>query len=208
LDTVEQLAARKPAGLVWIDSPLLVLFAVLEQAFKARARVHWGRRAPEEAPSAVIYYSHDEDVAAGVRRLRHAASDAPILVFGPHADLRVAREALLAGARGFVHAQMPPEQIFHAFLVAREGNVVVPSELLKEVTAGVTSPDLSSLPPRKLEVLKLVAEGLSNAQIAERLFLSEVTVKQHLRIAYKLLGVKNRVQAAALYRQGGMGQGQ
>ncbi len=42
---------------------------------------------------------------------------------------------------------MPPVQIFHAFLVAREGNVVVPSELLKEVTTEETSPDLSSLPP-------------------------------------------------------------
>jgi DNA-binding NarL/FixJ family response regulator len=61
---------------------------------------------------------------------------------------------------------------------------------------------------RELEDLKLVAEGLSQAQIAERLFLSEVTVEQRLRIAYKLLGVKNRVQAAALYRQGGRNRGQ
>ena len=85
---------------------------------------------------------------------------------------------------------------------------MVPSELLKEVTTEETSPDLSCLPPRKLEVLKLVAEGLSNAQIAEHLFLSEVTVKQHLRIAYKLLGVKNRVQAADLYRRGGLNREQ
>ncbi len=55
--------------------------------------------------------------------------------------------------------------------------------------------------------MKLVAEGLSNAQIAERLFLSEATVKQRLRIAYRLLGVKNSVQAAALYRQGGSTEG-
>ena len=208
MGTIEQHAERKSLGLVWIDSPLLALLAALGEALGSEAHAHWDRKAPKDAPSAVIYYPHDEDVAEGVRRLRHAAPDAPILVFGPRADLRVAREALLAGARGFVHAQMPPEQIFHAFLVAREGNVVVPSELLKEVTTEETSPDLSCLPPRKLEVLKLVAEGLSNAQIAEHLFLSEVTVKQHLRIAYKLLGVKNRVQAADLYRRGGLNREQ
>ena len=71
----------------------------------------------------------------------------PLSWFSVRANSRMAREALLAGARGFVHAQMPPGQIFHAFLVAREGNVVVPSELLKEVTTEETSPDLSSLPP-------------------------------------------------------------
>jgi DNA-binding NarL/FixJ family response regulator len=64
--------------------------------------------------------------------------------------------------------------------VAREGNVVVPSELLKEVTAEETSQDLSSFKTsRELEVLKLVAEGLSKAQIAERLFLPEVSVKSN-----------------------------
>ena len=141
--------------------------------------------------------------------MRHAAPDAPILVFGPRADLRLARDALQAGASGFVHAQMPPGQILHAALVAGEGCVVVPSELRNEMLLmeGV-SPDLTDLPPRKLEILKLVAEGLSNAQIAKRLFLSEATIKQHLRAAYKRLGVKNRVQAAALYRRGGIGGGQ
>jgi hypothetical protein len=48
----------------------------------------------------------------------------------------------------------------------------------------------------------LVAEGLSNAQIARRLYLSVSTIKQHLRKAYKLLGVKNRTQAAASLRTG------
>ena len=55
--------------------------------------------------------------------------------------------------------------------------------------------------------MRLVAEGLSQAQIAELLFLSEVTVRQHLRIAYRLLEVKKRSQAAALYRQGGSSEG-
>jgi DNA-binding NarL/FixJ family response regulator len=75
---------------------------------------------------------------------------------------------------------VPPGQIFHAFLVAREGERRG-SERAAE--GGDYGRDLTGLvePPtsRELEVLKLVAEGLSHAQIAERLFLSEVTVKSN-----------------------------
>ena len=48
-----------------------------------------------------------------------------------------------------------------------------------------------------------MAEGLSNAEIGQRLYLSESTIKQHLRAAYKLLGVNNRTEAANLFRRGG-----
>jgi DNA-binding NarL/FixJ family response regulator len=72
--------------------------------------------------------------------------------------------------------------------------------LVSEMAAKEREPDLSGLSPRKVEILEMVAEGLSNAQIAKRLYLSESTVKQHLRSAYKALGVKNRNQAARLVR--------
>jgi DNA-binding NarL/FixJ family response regulator len=58
--------------------------------------------------------------------------------------------------------------------------------------------DSTVLTPRQRQIVGLVCEGLSNAQIAKRLFLTESTVKQHLRAAYKLLNVRNRVQAAKL----------
>ncbi len=80
--------------------------------------------------------------------------------------------------------------------------MALPRELLE---AGVDllneqqrAPDLSALSERRLEILELVAEGLSNAQIAKRLYLSESTVKQHLRGAYKVLGVKNRREASKI----------
>lgn len=126
MDTVEQLTARQPAGLVWIDSSLLTLLAALEEALEPEVHVHWDRKAPpEEASSTVIYYPHDEDIAEGVRHSRHATPDAPILGFGPHADSQVARDALQVGARSFIHAQMSPEQVRYALLVAREGDVVL-----------------------------------------------------------------------------------
>jgi DNA-binding NarL/FixJ family response regulator len=83
--------------------------------------------------------------------------------------------------------------------VALRGEVVLPRALLRlcvdEQRRLEPRIDLSA---RQREVLELVVEGLTNAEIAERLFLSESTIKQHLRAAYKLLGVKNRTEAATL----------
>jgi DNA-binding NarL/FixJ family response regulator len=79
---------------------------------------------------------------------------------------------------------------------------VVPRDLLKELLVDEPPVDLSStLRPRKREILELVAKGLSNAEIARRLYLSESTIKQHLRGAYKALGVKNRTEAARVFRR-------
>jgi DNA-binding NarL/FixJ family response regulator len=142
-----------------------------------------------------------EDVASEVRRLGELTSSAPILVFGVSPDLLLAQTALRAGADGFIHARMPPEQVIRALEVASDGEVVVPRDLLKELTRKDTSVDPDVLTPRQREVLELVAEGLSNAQIADRLFLTEFTIKQHLYKAYRLLGVRNRVQATRILRK-------
>ena len=113
-------------------------------------------------------------------------------MLGPSADLSLARAALRAGARGFVHAGMGPGQIARALRVAVEGEVVLPRGLLEELVADDRQPDLSVLRPRQREVLDLVAQGLSNAQIARRLCVSESSVKRYLGSAYKALGVNNR----------------
>jgi DNA-binding CsgD family transcriptional regulator len=87
-------------------------------------------------------------------------------------------------------------------LVALRGEVVLPRGLLRLWVGEQRRPGPGiGLSARQREVLGLVAEGLSNAEIAGRLFLSESTVKQHLRAAYKALGVKNRREAAALWRR-------
>jgi DNA-binding NarL/FixJ family response regulator len=98
---------------------------------------------------------------------------------------------------------MPSQQIVRALEVALKGKVVLPRELLKALVEEErsTTENLSGLSPRKQEILGMVAEGLSNAQIARRSFLSESTIKQHLRAVYKVLGVKNRTQAAAVFRR-------
>lgn len=97
---------------------------------------------------------------------------------------------------------MKPDQVLRALSVACEGEVVAPRSLLERLIAGEGEPsaNLGALSARQREVLELVADGLTNAQVGKRLFLTESTVKQHLRSAYKILGVHNRAQAARIAR--------
>jgi DNA-binding NarL/FixJ family response regulator len=99
---------------------------------------------------------------------------------------------------------MTPDQLVRAITVATKGELVAPRELLGYLITLEEEPeDLVDLSPRQREILELVVEGLSNAEIGRRLYLSESTIKQHLRAAYKLLQVSNRTEAANLFRRGG-----
>ena len=196
-------------GAVWIKSTPSLVSVALESVIKrSGARVYRGPRAPQgpDAFSVVAYIPEgEEDLSSGVGRLKKLAPDASIVIFAASEDLSLARAAVLAGADGFLHAGMPPEQVARALKKARDGEEVMPRELLmrlvSEMAAKEREPDLSSLGPRKMEILEMVSEGLSNAEIGRRLYLSESTVKQHLRAAYKTLGIKNRTQAARLVRR-------
>ena len=197
-------------GAVWIKSTASLASVGLEIALKKSGiRVHRRLEAPQDpTPSVVVYCLEDkeDDLASRVRELKELAPDAAaVVIFAASADLSLARAAILAGAKGFLHAGMPPEQIARALRKAGEGEEVMPRELLmglvSEMVAKEREPDLSQLGLRKVEILQMVAEGLSNQQIAERIYLSESTIKQHLRSAYKALGVKNRTQAASLVRR-------
>lgn len=189
-------------GLVWVTCPYPVVATGLGQALK-EARVHIGQDAPEDAPSSVIYCaSGGEGLSEGLERIRKFSPDASILVFSFRLDLALASAALRAGAQGFIHAGMDPEQIARSVEVAARGEIVAPRKLLEFLIGNDQPADLGALTPRQRDTLKLVAEGLSNAEIARRLLLSEATVKHHLHAAYKSLGVSNRIQAAKLVRNG------
>ena len=191
----------KPLGLVRIESPYPVLTVALKEILKEEAYVYEGRKPRgAEDPSAVVLCQNGHGAGASeVRRLRSQVPGASVLVFALQLDLRLVRSALRAGADGFVHAGMSPKQIVHTFRLVTEGKAMNPEGLLEKLLAEESAtPDTAVLTPRQREILKLVCEGLSNAQIGERLFLTESTIKQHLRAAYKLLGVRNRTQAAKL----------
>jgi len=192
---------REHLGLVWIDCQYPVLAAGLKEALERRVRVHVGHTAPKDAEvpvCAIFDTSGAESISEGVERIRSVDPGISILAFSVHLDLPLARVALRDGARGFIHAGMELDQVARAVEVAAEGEIVAPRKLLEYLIANEDPTDLDALTSRQQEILQLVAQGLSNAQIAKSLFLSESTVKQHLRASYKVLGVRDRKEAARL----------
>jgi DNA-binding NarL/FixJ family response regulator len=200
----ERTSATKPLGVVWVDCPRSVVRAGLVRVLEKRATVHQGPKPPEDVPSCVILCANShEGLSERLEFYREQSPDAlPVVVFSPQLDLPLARDALQAGASGFVHAEMMPDQLVRALAVAARGELVAPRELLRYVLTRDQSGDLAALSARQREILGYVVEGLSNAEIGRRLYLSESTIKQHLRAAYKLLGVSNRTEAANLFRRG------
>ena len=196
--------APRPLGVVWVDCPHSLVSTGLVRALEEKARVHRGPKPPGEAPSCIILCANShESLTERVGFYRELGPNAPpVVVFGLQLDLPLARDALQAGASGFVHAEMTPDQLVRAVAVAAKGELVAPRELLRYVLMEDQSGDLAALSARQREILSYVVEGLSNAEIGRRLYLSESTIKQHLRSAYKLLGVSNRTEAANLFRRG------
>jgi DNA-binding NarL/FixJ family response regulator len=133
--------------------------------------------------------------------IRERYPGVPLLVLGSQLDLGLAWAALKNGADGFVHALMDPAQVLSAVEVVQKGELAAPRQLLGYLLNRNEKPEIGDLSARGREILEMVVEGLSNAQIAARLYLSESTIKQHLRAVYKVLGVRNRTQAAKLMRE-------
>ena len=135
-----------------------------------------------------------------MRRVRELYPGVPLLVLGSQLDLALARATLQNGADGFVHAQMDPAQVLRAVEVVQKGELAAPRQLLGYLLSHNENPEIGVLSARQREILEMLVEGLSNAEIAGRLYLSESTIKQHLRGAYKVLGVRNRTEAAKTVR--------
>jgi DNA-binding NarL/FixJ family response regulator len=190
-------------GVVWVDCPHSLVSTGLVRALEEKARVHRGPKPPGDDPSCVIVCANGhESLSERVEFYQGLSPDAvPVVVFGLQLDLALARDALRAGASGFVHAEMTPDQLVRAVAVAARGELVAPRELLRYVLIEDQGGNLAALSARQRQILTFVVEGLSNAEIGRRLYLSESTIKQHLRAAYKLLGVSNRTEAANLFRR-------
>lgn len=188
---------------VRIVCPYPMVTAGLARALE-KARISYGAEPPlgGSPHRVVLWVDAAQDLPEAVAHVRETSPKAPILVFTLRSDLPLAQSALETGARGFIHAGMTPEQVVRALSVVSTGEIVAPRELLEFLLANEDSPtNLEDVPERQRVILDLLAEGLTNAQIAKRLHLAESTVKQHLRAAYKLLGVENRTQAARLVRR-------
>lgn len=135
----------------------------------------------------------DGDGFVCLERLRKIDDLTPVVIVSAHANPVNIRRAINAGARGFVPKCEGKEILLGALRLVLSGGVYIPSGAIS-LPAPCSSG--SSLTPREREVLNLLGEGHSNKIIANKLGISEATVRQHATVIFRTLAVKNRTEAA------------
>jgi DNA-binding NarL/FixJ family response regulator len=146
------------------------------------------------------------DGVEATRRLRERGSPTQVVVLTTYTDDRSVIDALRAGARGFLTKDASAEEIQHAIAAVVRGDAAidpaVQRHVVDAVVTGVSADQPTATPQlpdgltaREAEVLSLIALGLSNAEIAGRLVVSEATVKSHINHLFTKTGVRDRAQA-------------
>jgi DNA-binding NarL/FixJ family response regulator len=150
-----------------------------------------------------------------------AAADTRIIILTTFDLDRYVYAALAAGASGFLLKDVTPEHLIAAVQLVRTGDALLAPSITRRLVEAYAprlaavgpnearpgGGDLSALTPRELEVLCLVARGMSNAEIAAALTLSEATVKTHVARILTKLGLRDRVQAVVLAYETGLAKG-
>ena len=147
----------------------------------------------------------DESIGALLTQLREKCVRCRLVVLANYPDSRNLALAASAGADGYMLKTLPPEQIVGALKDVVRGTKWIQPDLAQQLyTEFARGPSAGSalaaldveLTPRQLEILRLIAQGLRNAEIAEQLTISEQTVKTHVAHLLEKLGVSSRLQAA------------
>jgi DNA-binding NarL/FixJ family response regulator len=154
------------------------------------------------------------DGIEATRRLLDGNGDTKVVMLTTFDMDEYVYEALRAGASGFLVKDVPPEQLIAGIRSVASGDALLaPSvtqrliqEFVRRPPHGIRtpSPELSGLTAREVEVLQMMARGLSNGEIASELFVSETTVKTHVAHLLSKLGVRDRVQAVVFAYESGV----
>ncbi len=131
--------------------------------------------------------------------LRYLARPPKVLALTAYKDGETVRSALDAGADGLSFKTEPPDRMIAAIREVYEGRLLFPQAARRWLDRGATKGGPAALTPREREVWELLAKGLTNRQIAERLEVGENTVKYHVQHLYLKLGVNNRTEAAVKF---------
>ena len=145
---------------------------------------------------------------AGLAAIRAQHPGVAVIVVSANDDPRVVRRALDHGAAGYLPKSSGLDELRDAIRAVMDCEQWLPDSLRAAVNSAQSSPHdsalaarLASLSPQQFRVLVLVAEGLLNKQIADRLDVQERTVKAHLSAIFERLGVRNRTQASVVLRE-------
>jgi DNA-binding NarL/FixJ family response regulator len=145
----------------------------------------------------------------GVEATRQVRTEYPrteVVVLTTYSDDDSVLSALRAGARGYITKDADAESIGRAIEAAAAGQSILDADVQRRLIEGAATapkPVDTGLTPRELDVLRLIAEGLSNTEIARQLFVSEATVKTHINHLFAKANLRDRAQAVAYaYRLG------
>ncbi|MFF4261950.1 response regulator [Streptomyces virginiae] len=173
-------------------------FAVVAEAATAERAVELAAREPVDVVLMDLQFGpgtgmHGSEATALITARPGAPRVLVLTTYDTDADILAAVEA---GASGYLLKDAPPEELAAAVRTAAAGQSALAPAVALRLMDRMRTP-AEALTKRELEVLQLVADGLSNQQISKRLFLSQATVKSHLVHIYAKLGVDSRTSAVA-----------
>jgi DNA-binding NarL/FixJ family response regulator len=161
---------------------------------------------PIHKPDVVLMDIHlpGESGIACTARLREKMPNLQVIMLTVYKDIKMIFQALKAGACGYVLKRSEEKEILAAIAEVRAGGAPMTSEIARMVVRSfLESPaepsDTEQLSAREMEILALLAEGLSNKEIGTQLHISSTTVRTHLMHVYEKLHVRCRTEAAAKY---------
>ncbi|MFE2877579.1 response regulator [Streptomyces roseus] len=171
-------------------------FAVVAEAATAERAVELAASEPVDVVLMDLQFGtgmHGSAATAAITALPGAPRVLVLTTYDTDADILAAVEA---GASGYLLKDAPPEELAAAVRTAAAGQSALAPAVALRLMDRMRTP-AEALTKRELEVLQLVADGLSNQQISKKLFLSQATVKSHLVHIYAKLGVDSRTSAVA-----------
>lgn len=160
---------------------------------------------PKHQPNVALMDIHlpDESGIACTARLTEKMPDLQVIMVTVYADTDLIFQALKAGACGYILKRFRPEEIIQAIAEVRAGGAPMTPEIARMVVrsfrAPSAAPNADGLTAREAEILALLAKGLSNKEIAQKLYIAAGTVRNHLFNIFKKLHVRCRTEAAAKY---------
>jgi LuxR family transcriptional regulator of csgAB operon len=166
-----------------------------------------GREQPDPANLPLVlldcYEKDFESILAQIEATgRDVLSKAHVALFNVDPNLSIEEEAVMRGVKGFFYESDSPEPLLKGVRAIFDGEfwvsrVVMSKCIVKQKKQGRVSPGATTnLTPREIEILAMVAIGVKNEEIADKLFISPHTVKTHIYNIFKKIGVPNRLQAA------------